>query len=162
MRNGEIKDREEGFSVRALIVMSIGGAIVPECFIVAFEIVVGFRSIARVVAGLAEMGDVGSEVGGNGMTAAHVLRAHGGGVDAHEDGGTGDSADGCIRVGGGEAGAARGEGIEIRSLSFVISIAAEPLGGVVLADDPEDIGFIGGERESGEKENEEILDHDFR
>ena len=73
------------------------------------------------------MGDVGSQLVRDGMATAHVLCPHGRGVDTHKDGGAGDGADGRVRVGGGEARAACGQGIEVRRLSVVISVAAEPV-----------------------------------
>lgn len=88
------------------------------------------------------------------MATAHVLCPHGRRVDTHEDGGSGDGADRRVRVGGGEARTAGGQGIEVRRLSVVISVAAQPVGRIILAYDPENVGPVCCEGESWEKENE--------
>ena len=75
-------------------------------------------------------------------------------MDPHENGSACYGADRSVRVSVSEASAAFGKIIEHRRLSILISVAAEPLGGIILTDDPENIGFISGERESGKKENE--------
>lgn len=144
-----VEDGEEGLAFATIFVVGGGGAFVPVGGVVAFEVVVGFGVIGAVVAGFAEVGDVGFVVGGDGVAAAHVLGAHGGGVGAHEDGGAGDGADGGIGVEVGEADAFAGEFVEVWGMGLFVAIAAQPLEGVVLGGDPEDVGavfgFSGGE-----------------
>jgi len=77
-----------------------------------------------------------------------VLGAHGQGVYTCEDRGAGDCADRGVRVGVLEEDGFFGESIDARGLCLFVSVAAQPVGGVVFADDPEDIGFLlGGERQ---------------
>ena len=111
--------------------------------VVAVEVVVGFGGVGAVVACFAQVTDVGFEVPRDGVAATHVLGSHGGGITSHEDGGASHGADGGVGVSGSEAGSAGCQGVEIGGLSLLVAIATEPMGGVVLSGDPEDVWAVG-------------------
>ena len=88
-----------------------------------------------------------------------------GGIHAGEQGGARHGADRRVGIGVRVAHALGGEGVEVRRLRLLASVAAE-VGADVLAGDPEDVGPVGGgpggrEGREGEEESEGAF-HDFR
>ena len=151
----QVENREEGLVFGAVLVVRAVRRGVPVRVIVALEIVVGFRPVGAVVTGVTEEFDIGSVGCRDRVAAAHVLGAHGGGVGTDEDCGSRDRADRSVRVSVLKKNALLRKGIQMRSLCLEVSVASEPVGGIVFAGDPEDVGFLGCKSERAEMKQDE-------
>ena len=151
VRGGEIENGEEWLVLAAVFVMRPAGGFIPDGLVVAPEIVVGLGTVGAVVAGLFQVVDVRLVFLLNRIAAAHVLGAHGRGIGPVQNGRAGHRADRCVGVGMLEADAVFGQSVESRGLHLGVAVTAEPMVGVVLGGNPQDIGFVRGSERQSEK-----------
>lgn len=166
MGNRKVENCEERLARGAFAVVGLGRAGIPQCGVVAFEIVVGLRVVGAVISRFAQVGDVGLERGWDRVAAAHVLGSLADRMGAVQQGRAGDRADRGIRIGMGEAQPFGGQRVEPWRAGLAPAVAAQPVGRVVLGRDPQDVGPVGGgcgvrQRERQQRDEQEHGLHDW-
>lgn len=148
MTVSDIEYGEKRLSILALFpgACVVATGIVPEILGVSTigttQVVVRFRAVAREVADLLQLFVVKADEPGDLKSAAHGLRTVGDRMHSGDPGRAGRGADRTVVEAIEVTESFLGELVDMGSLGILGSVTTDPFDAVVLAGDPENVGFF--------------------